>query len=480
MQMLLTGNRPLSAPEQSAKVAARRSDESGGGFAAELDQKLGSALQAGGSTSELQGLTGGDESGGGFARGESGSVAAADGEENVADSAGIDEPGQSGSEAEKDVGAKSGDGQAESEKSSSGEGGQEEHGDADQAEDVTGVAVAAETSSLFEAAGDGELEGEGPRVSLMAAAGDEPQTAVAADLVDDEISLELPPEFDFFDLPVSVVEPAGGQGEGVQIASGLAAIDGEVAVDQVTVILDRIVATGSGNADKLAAELTSRLDGRGAPVEVALQSTDRATSRTTTTGQPAGQSFSAEGSSGALSPSAVTAAAAGQSASGRGDGAASGQLPGSLATASNYRTSVDQPVRSAAWGSSLGSRVAWMAGAGIEQAEIRLNPRHLGPLEVRVTMNGDQANVTFVSHSPQVREALEAATPRLREMLAENGLGLARMDVSDQSQRQQQSRGDGEGEDGRRGESGSGERSAVGESEAVVEEIGEGMLNLFA
>lgn len=99
---------------------------------------------------------------------------------------------------------------------------------------------------------------------------------------------------------------------------------------------------------------------------------------------------------------------------------------------------ISVPVNSPAWGESLGNKMVWMSGQGSQVAELRLDPPHLGPLEVRLTMNNDQASVSFVSHHPAVREAIESAMPRLREMLADNGIMLGNTSVGAESFQQQQ------------------------------------------
>lgn len=99
---------------------------------------------------------------------------------------------------------------------------------------------------------------------------------------------------------------------------------------------------------------------------------------------------------------------------------------------------ISVPVNSPAWSESLGNKMVWMSGQGSQVAELRLDPPHLGPLEVRLTMNNDQASVSFVSHHPAVREAIESAMPRLREMLADNGIMLGNTSVGAESFQQQQ------------------------------------------
>jgi flagellar hook-length control protein FliK len=99
---------------------------------------------------------------------------------------------------------------------------------------------------------------------------------------------------------------------------------------------------------------------------------------------------------------------------------------------------VDVPVARPGWDQSLGQRVVWMVEGRQETAEIQLNPPHLGPLRVRVELNGDQASVSFASSHVLVRDAVESAVPRLREMLEASGLNLANVDVSEQGTSQRQ------------------------------------------
>jgi len=107
-----------------------------------------------------------------------------------------------------------------------------------------------------------------------------------------------------------------------------------------------------------------------------------------------------------------------------------------LATASKAALpSLDiQPsIQSKAWSRVLSSRVVWMASEGVQQATLRLNPANLGPVEVRLHVQNEQANVTFIAQNAATRDALEQALPRLRESFVENGLELADADVSDQA-----------------------------------------------
>lgn len=93
----------------------------------------------------------------------------------------------------------------------------------------------------------------------------------------------------------------------------------------------------------------------------------------------------------------------------------------------------------------LAEKIRWMVNARNAMAEIRLDPPELGSMQVRVNVAGDSASVSFVVQSPQAKEALAQAEPRLRDMLAEQGIALGESVVS---QQQQQGTGDGQSGNG--------------------------------
>jgi flagellar hook-length control protein FliK len=96
---------------------------------------------------------------------------------------------------------------------------------------------------------------------------------------------------------------------------------------------------------------------------------------------------------------------------------------------------VAAPLLSREWRSELSDRVAWMVGRQAQSAEIILNPPALGSIEVRLNMNlaGNEAGAQFFSANANVRDALESAFPRLRELMANMGITLGEASVSSQS-----------------------------------------------
>lgn len=102
-----------------------------------------------------------------------------------------------------------------------------------------------------------------------------------------------------------------------------------------------------------------------------------------------------------------------------------------------YSRPVHTPVGTPGWSDEVGSRLTMMVEQGKHTASLRLSPEHLGPLEIQISMNDDQASVWFGAAHADTRAALENALPKLREMFAAQGLSLADAGVSREPPRQQ-------------------------------------------
>ena len=118
------------------------------------------------------------------------------------------------------------------------------------------------------------------------------------------------------------------------------------------------------------------------------------------------------------------------------------------------------------WGWMLGRQLQWMIGNRLHEAKIDISPPHLGPLEVRISLQQNQTNVAFFSHEAAVRETLENAMPRLRELLDGQGFHLNQAQVSDQSLSRHQS---GWGEQAPR-QRGDGSAADTGNRDAVADD----------
>lgn len=122
----------------------------------------------------------------------------------------------------------------------------------------------------------------------------------------------------------------------------------------------------------------------------------------------------------------------------------------SLATAQDsLRTAVPVSVTFGheKWHQLAAERTVSLLQQGVQSADIMLDPPELGPLQVRIQVQHDQAVVQFTSANAAVREALDQTIPRLREMLQEQGMSLLHAGVSDQSSGESSSRQQEEGGD---------------------------------
>ncbi|MFQ3220240.1 MAG: hypothetical protein ACI96W_002609 [Paraglaciecola sp.] len=86
----------------------------------------------------------------------------------------------------------------------------------------------------------------------------------------------------------------------------------------------------------------------------------------------------------------------------------------------------------------LAEKVRWMVNHIQLVADIRLDPAELGSMHVKVSLTGESANVSFVVNSAQAKEAVDNATPKLREMLAEKGIELGQSTVEQEQNNQGQ------------------------------------------
>ena len=102
------------------------------------------------------------------------------------------------------------------------------------------------------------------------------------------------------------------------------------------------------------------------------------------------------------------------------------------------RLGVNTPLHDRAWKDDFAQRVTWLAGQHKQAAELTLNPPSMGSIEISLKLDRETSSATasFVSTNAEVRETIESALPRLREMLAGVGIELGQAQVSAESFRQ--------------------------------------------
>jgi len=107
------------------------------------------------------------------------------------------------------------------------------------------------------------------------------------------------------------------------------------------------------------------------------------------------------------------------------------------APAAPAQAALAMPPQSPTFGPALGHQIdVWMKG-GVQHAEVQLSPQDLGPIRVRIEMDGAQARVQMSADVQSTRDALQQAMPQLSEQLGQVGLSLSGGGVSDQPSFQQ-------------------------------------------
>lgn len=102
---------------------------------------------------------------------------------------------------------------------------------------------------------------------------------------------------------------------------------------------------------------------------------------------------------------------------------------------------IGTPLDSAGWANEFSQKIMWMGTQQNQVAELHLNPPDLGPLSVSLSISDNQATALFTSPHGAVRDAVENALPKLREMLADNGIMLGNATVSDHPPRERSAEG---------------------------------------
>ena len=78
----------------------------------------------------------------------------------------------------------------------------------------------------------------------------------------------------------------------------------------------------------------------------------------------------------------------------------------------------------------LSEQVLWLRHQQIQVAELRLHPRDLGSLRVRIDSSGDHTTVNFVAAHDSVRDVLDQNLVKLHQLFSDAGLNLTQVHVS--------------------------------------------------
>lgn len=92
-----------------------------------------------------------------------------------------------------------------------------------------------------------------------------------------------------------------------------------------------------------------------------------------------------------------------------------------------------EAVGTPAWSYEVGQATLRMAANDLQGASLRLNPEHLGPLDVQVRVDNGVAHLSFTAAHAETRQALESSRTTLDQMFADQGLKIGDCAVGDSS-----------------------------------------------
>ncbi len=146
------------------------------------------------------------------------------------------------------------------------------------------------------------------------------------------------------------------------------------------------------------------------------------------------------------------------------------ELPTDLAAAATGKESKEVLLggtmdRSKQWGEAFSQQVVKAVERQLDSARFHVTPEKLGPIEVQISMNKEQAQIVVTTSNLMAKEIVESHLPALSRMMEQAGLQLADAQVSSQQQGHQQ-----QGQQAQQQRSGSGAEVALlpGEAEPAV------------
>jgi flagellar hook-length control protein FliK len=215
---------------------------------------------------------------------------------------------------------------------------------------------------------------------------------------------------------------------GVAASSRAGSTDGAAASSSA----DDLAAAAAGSAAQAAAAAN------GAPVPAPAVSVIRAAAAAVATAAANAAAAAKPATAGVSDKRALGGTAAFPLSPASGDAAAaaaflSANAAGAADAAPAPTLKVSAGVDTPEFGQGLAERVSWMVDNNLNGAKLQVNPPQLGPIEVRISVQGDHAQVWLASHSALTRDALESSSPKLREMLGAQGFGQVSVDISQRS-----------------------------------------------
>ena len=92
---------------------------------------------------------------------------------------------------------------------------------------------------------------------------------------------------------------------------------------------------------------------------------------------------------------------------------------------------IKTPVMDKQWKAEFNNHISFISKSGGGNAIIKLNPAHLGPVEASIRVVNEVATIQIAASHITTRDAMDAAIPRLKEMLEEQGFSKVNVDISE-------------------------------------------------
>jgi len=135
------------------------------------------------------------------------------------------------------------------------------------------------------------------------------------------------------------------------------------------------------------------------------------------------------------------------------------------------QASIPVPLDAPDFSQKLADQVSLWVGQvkqdGPMTAELHLNPAEMGPINVKISLDGTAAQVDFAAAAQETRQAIEASLSMLSSALSDAGLSLSGGGVSSQTPQQTLAQGGNPGQDGRSGRGSDGRVDQDDDGDAV-------------
>ena len=101
-----------------------------------------------------------------------------------------------------------------------------------------------------------------------------------------------------------------------------------------------------------------------------------------------------------------------------------------VATPAPVALTIAPPVHSPAWPEAFAESIVWTAEQDVQDAELHLTPKELGPIEVRLRVAEGTAQIVLAATQADTREAIHQSLPQLAQLMAQSGIVLGQVQVT--------------------------------------------------